>query len=342
MMSTFNILQVAVLIVTGVIVSITDLKNGKIQNRNLIIALSIGLLINILIFNRKFYLIKIYLCNVIVICVIGIVLYSLKIWAGGDSKFLILIGLLYPTEMCWELNGSRVTIWIVLLFTFIVSYVYLIFDTIIYYYFNKKTFNITCLRLKEVCYNYCSAIVFLGAFNHIYMFFLFPNLQLNKIIYVSMCIIFIWGGSSRGIFKNCKITICVAVFDLLMSVITGYIPVSTEWKTYVIVIISMILKVMLEKYNYEEIATKDIKAGMILSQITTLYFQNSKIKGLPGISDETLKSRLTYNEVESIKKWGVSKYGKKKIVIVRKIPFAIFITIGLISYIILGGILRCY
>ena len=60
----------------------------------------------------------------------------------------------------------------------------------------------------------------------------------------------------------------------------------------------------------------------------------SNIKGLPKEKNtEDIRSRITEEEAESIKRWEFSKYGQSEIVIVRKIPFAIFISIGSIVYI---------
>ena len=57
-------------------------------------------------------------------------------------------------------------------------------------------------------------------------------------------------------------------------------------------------------------------------------------KGLPTTTDETTKSRITQEEADSIKRWEKSKYGKEQIMVVRYIPFAVFILIGMITYLI--------
>lgn len=77
---------------------------------------------------------------------------------------------------------------------------------------------------------------------------------------------------------------------------------------------------------------------MILSTVSTIIMQSSITKGLPSISTEDLKSRLTLDEIESIKIWARATH-TKTLTIVRKIPFAIFISIGFISYFILWCIL---
>ena len=79
---------------------------------------------------------------------------------------------------------------------------------------------------------------------------------------------------------------------------------------------------------------------MILSQVSSLLMQNSRIEGLPPVSDESLDSRLTTEEAESIVRWSKTKNGLKQITIVRKIPFAVFITSGALAYLLARGVLK--
>ena len=110
---------------------------------------------------------------------------------------------------------------------------------------------------------------------------------------------------------------------------------------YLIVLAAMLLRLLISEYNYEEINTSNVKKGMILSMSDTMLFVNSKIKGLPTLSTEDLRSRLTDEEANSVVKWGKSKYGKKTVKIVRKTPFAIFISLDIkyVSFnVILGSL----
>jgi hypothetical protein len=90
-----------------------------------------------------------------------------------------------------------------------------------------------------------------------------------------------------------------------------------------------------EKYNYKTIPTEDVKSGMVLSYGTILMFQPSKVKGLPTYTTEDIRSRISGDEAERIVRWKNSKYGRPMITIVRKIPFAIFITMGTIFYLLM-------
>jgi preflagellin peptidase FlaK len=95
---------------------------------------------------------------------------------------------------------------------------------------------------------------------------------------------------------------------------------------------------MISEYNYKTIPTSEVKKGMILSSFSTVFMSKSKITDLPDISHEDMRSRLTKGEADAVVRWGNSKNGLKEVQIVRKIPYAIFIFIGLITYSIIWEI----
>ena len=102
-----------------------------------------------------------------------------------------------------------------------------------------------------------------------------------------------------------------------------------------IVLAIMIFRKISEEYNYEEIKIENLKERMILSYGSVLRFYGSKVKGLPQLTTENTDSRLTKEEVESIKRWSKTKKGTSEIVIVRHLPFAPFMLCGEIIFFIL-------
>ena len=67
---------------------------------------------------------------------------------------------------------------------------------------------------------------------------------------------------------------------------------------------------------------------MVLSYGTVSKFMPSRVKGLPRQTSEDMRCRITEEETKAIKRWESSKFGEETIVIVRKIPFAVFIICG--------------
>ena len=158
------------------------------------------------------------------------------------------------------------------------------------------------------------------------------------VIGVNICIILII--SNIKIFKRRSLIILAFIGSLLFSIIFQ------EWfldekriKYYLLMIVIMIVRSVISEYNYETIPTKDVKKGMILSTFTTMMMVNSKVKGLPEISKEDMRNRLTEEEAQAVIRWGKSKKGMENVQIVRKTPFAIFICLGLIGYTIFWGIM---
>ena len=48
-----------------------------------------------------------------------------------------------------------------------------------------------------------------------------------------------------------------------------------------------------------------------------------------------MEAKLTEEEAASVRRWEKSKYGRASVVIVRKIPFAIFLGIGALAMLVL-------
>ena len=74
---------------------------------------------------------------------------------------------------------------------------------------------------------------------------------------------------------------------------------------------------------------------MILSVVSVASMSTSRVQGLPKNTTEDMRSRLTAEEVDSILRWKDSRYGMSEITIVRKIPFAIFMTCGALIFLII-------
>ena len=108
---------------------------------------------------------------------------------------------------------------------------------------------------------------------------------------------------------------------------------------YAVVLLMSALRILIQHYNYETIQSEDVKKGMVLSLQTTLLFSGSTVKGLPKISKENLNDRISEEEAKSVKRWSKTNEGSETVTIVRKMPFAIFISLGTVVFIVLGAFL---
>ena len=78
---------------------------------------------------------------------------------------------------------------------------------------------------------------------------------------------------------------------------------------------------------------------MILSSVSSILMQNSRTRGLPPVSSEDLRSRLTEEQIASIGRWAESR-NIINVTVVRKIPFAAFIMGGFVSYFVIWSLVK--
>lgn len=339
MLNSFDIGICFVLIILCGIVTYTDLKYGKISNKIVIGLGSILAIINVInvILSDEC---SGYLINLSVVVIIAIALYAWHVWAGGDCKLMFMIAFATPASIYWEINSLKYTFWIVYAFVFSFGFIYVAFENILLAVKNKSIIDKQEIvrELKQGTIRYIRVVIYLAAIGHVYVICIYPHIHIPVIIYTAICIAFVLVSNKIKTLNSRWLVIIIAMADVIVSILTGNITISTTWYTYVIILLLMILRSVSNKFNYEDIETSNVKKGMILSHETSVILQASRVKGLPCISDETLKSRLTENEAAAIKRWKDSKYGQEHIRIVRKIPFAIFITIGIVCYFSIGSV----
>ena len=82
-----------------------------------------------------------------------------------------------------------------------------------------------------------------------------------------------------------------------------------------------------------------LRDGMVLDTPSSALFQESSIEGLPSISTEDLRSKLSIKEISAIRQWSKTENGKSELVIVKKLPFGLFLAVGTILF-IAEGIIR--
>lgn len=94
--SKSNILFLTVILITGILTIITDLKSKKIYNQHLILGtvLGVGVTIYSLVFAGENVLF--HFINSLVAFVIGFCFYHFDLWRGGDAKLFILYAFLMP------------------------------------------------------------------------------------------------------------------------------------------------------------------------------------------------------------------------------------------------------
>ena len=134
------------------------------------------------------------------------------------------------------------------------------------------------------------------------------------------------------------ITGIVAV-DVGLSIWLGVIPISINPENYILVFVLLLCQMTIRTNLYKDIELENLKKGMILTTASSVLMQGSRVRGLPGVSSEDLRNRLTETEIDSIKRWASGR-NVTRISIVKKIPFAFFLVIGFWLYLAAWGYLR--
>ena len=170
------------------------------------------------------------------------------------------------------------------------------------------------------------------------LLFLFPDFVSRNASLISMLGLFIAMIVYKyPLFFRLPIIILVALFSVSMFILYGlrYGFYPPNFRIYLYVAIVLFFRSISEEYNYKVIPTESVAPGMILSVVSVASMSTSRVQGLPKNTTEDMRSRLTAEEVESILRWKDSRYGMSEITIVRKIPFAIFMTCGALIFLII-------
>lgn len=335
-------IQALIAIVLGVVSSITDFKNKKIYNKNIIIAVGLSGL-TYLIFFKQIENLQSYLINLIISIIISFIFFYLKIWAAGDAKLFLAIVFMIPFEL-YEVSDKNIfPALILLIMMFSIAFIYVVFET--FYLWGKdkdrlnkiQITNIDKTKVKDFILQYFMGYFIILFINNIALKF-FMEFKINNGGLMLLCNMFVLIFTYRMIKGKKKSLIATSVFAILnfiYYVLFGLQIYSLNIKMLIIVLIILIFRTISEKYNYEEIKIIDLKPRMILSYESVIKFYSSRVKGLPKTTTETTDSRLTETEVESIKRWSKTTKGQDTIIIVRHMPFAPFIFVGEVLFFIL-------
>ena len=328
-------LLLTILFLSCIYFSYFDIKIGKIQNKYILVLSILSIFLDILYYGVYAHpYLYLFLINGLVMAIISILLYALNLWAAGDSKLLIFILLTIPARF-YVTKGSigiAPAIYVIVI-AFILAFIYVSLESIVMS-FTKKDFKykIDVSHVISFIKSFFFCSIYLTLVNSI-LYYIFKMFMATNGILIAIADLLLAAVIYKfDVFKNKVILVLVTIFDLLILYQRDF--TFNNYVIYIYLIVLLLLRNYSRKFNYSEIPTVDLKPGMILSTTIIPNFLLSRVKGLPKYSTEDMRSRLTEEEVASIKRWEHSKYGKPTVVIVRKLPFAIFLSLGAIIFIL--------
>ena len=281
-----------------------------------------------------------FMVNVGIVAAVSLYLFYSHTFAGGDCKMMIVLSLLFPARWYWCLGTSNATLIFVIAFAIFAGYCYLLGYSVIAIITKRVPMTLKYVReyLLNFLKSYVSAIVYIYLFNFGISLLYAQGFQMSIWIPRILCILVSWCVSKYPAFKKWFIFVPASGIVIAISIITKSLPISLNPESYVFVLVLLLCQMTIRTTIYEKVEVSQLKKGMILTTFSSIPMQSSITKGLPGVSTEDLKSRLTEDEITSIKIWAKATH-TETLTIVKKIPFAIFISIGVLLYCAVWGLL---
>lgn len=319
----------------------SDLQDGMIYNKVLVVFLMFAIVLDVIYYGffvqDLFYN---FIVNVVTVAAVSLYLFYSHSFAGGDCKMMIVVALLFPARLYWEVGNGNITLVFTIAFAILAGYCYLLFHSI--WAIVSKKVVITFEYIKDYIIHflksYLIAMVYISLFQRLISVVYRQGFDINIWLTRSLCMLGAWGIGTYSCFKRWFLLVPAICMSLLISIATKTLPISLKPENYILVLVLLLCQMTIKTTIYENVEISQLKKGMILTTFSSMLMQTSITKGLPGISTEDLKSRLTVEEIESIKLWAKATH-TDSLTIVKKIPFAIFISIGVLLYCSVWGLL---
>lgn len=321
----------------------TDCKSNIIHNKLVLVSSGFALVIDTVyyLFFASDY-VQVFIINLVVVVLISFFFYAYHLWAAGDSKLMFLVGLCIPGRFYTFWQIGRIPSFAILIYVFTIAFLYVVVDSIIVGIKEKTLFKLEIHKVDyvRVILSYLSMVAASTLIHAIIQYvwgdFLYNDLTISLAVNFLIVLTLV---QLRNRLRNRELL--YATIALCTVVVLFKFGIGSAWNTtvdirsWIIVFVLMFIRMIAERYNYQEIPTCSVKKGHILSASTILQFKASRVAGLPIGMTEDLRSRLSEDEANSVRRWETSRFGKPTVVIVRKIPFAVFIGIGTVIFVLI-------
>lgn len=342
-MTLIWILSLTFLGAVGIYASVLDIWKGVVRNKVLgwgalaaavLDAVHYGLLAPNLFWA--------FCLNVSLMMGIACILFFIHSWAGGDSKLLAVLALLFPAECYLAHFDSQATLPLTVMLAFLLGYGYLVIHWVISLLRKRTSFSLSRTKESFLAFgrSYLLVLLYVTFANMILQAALAPWVEIQSLTWFALDFCLAWFISTVRFLRKKPVWISVLVLDIVGAILLRQFPLSTRGSHYLFLLVVVFLRIAVSQQNYQVIPTAQVQKGMILSSASSLLFLGSRVKGLPGISHEDLRSRLTQEEAESVRRWEHSAHGSPTVTIVRKIPFAVFIFAGFVLYLIIWSVVK--
>lgn len=313
-MGWMELIYLLIMISLCVVVIKSDLFEGMVYNKTLLIYGVIAVVLDIVyygFFQRE--MVIPFLINSLVVSITALILFYTYCFAGGDCKLLMIFVLLFPANCYMTYGNSLITMVFTIGFAVFYGYIYLLVSSL--YLLIKKKNSMSKFYVRNSLFvfakSFFCAMIYISGVNLIIRLIAMQGMNISVWIIRIICIGCSLLVGKKPIFRKKWMLSIGIVIDILLSIMLKMIPFSIHPENYILVIALLICQLTIRTSLYEEIPVEELKKGLILSMGTSMMMQSSRIRGLPGISSEDLRDRLTEVEAESVKRWAKGKKSKR-------------------------------
>ena len=331
-----------------VIAGYTDCKRGIIANRLLTACSLVAIPADILYYSLwgRPYL-AVFLLNLLLLTVASAAFYCYHLWAAGDSKLLFIVGLLIPGRIYTFGGMGSASGFAIVVFTFSIAFVFVFIESIWLLIKDHVKLKLTLPSMdwRRIPCSYAAMVAATTLFNLLLRLVFRNAFEGNQLLVtaIDFFVVLTLIQLRDKLSTKWLVVISAILWSLLIAMwIAGLAKPDSaiDPRSWLVVLAIILCRWVAERFNYRTIPTAEVRAGQILSAATVLSFTTSHVKGLPVGTTEDLRSRITENEAASVRRWESSAQGRKSVVIVRKIPFAVFIGIGTLCFFVFEVVTR--
>ncbi|MBR5502797.1 MAG: prepilin peptidase [Oscillospiraceae bacterium] len=316
--------------------TVTDLQKSIVPNRLFII-----LLLPCILLNTVYYLhfarayAAIYAANVLLSILLCFAFYAAHIWGGGDCKLMAFIALLFPARCYFQYGNELFPLIALFILAFSFGYLYLIVHSLICLVRKTETnqHQVTKHTALAFAKQFIASSVYFGFLHNMLSRFLPQFYSDNQTLFLFANIFIALLFSDAAFLRQAWLVALCAAADIILLISARR---SIAVWPYAVVAVLLLLRRLISAYNYKTVSITELHPGMILSAASTLILRGNEKNGLPTSLAEDLSCKLTAENIAAIQKWHIRNKKVTQVSIVRKIPFAVFISMGCCLFLILG------
>lgn len=334
-------ISLSAILVLCVCAAKSDLCTGLIRNKLLAIFAAAGLFLDVVYYGCFMRdTLPEFLLNFGAVSMLSLVLFYTHSLAGGDCKLLFVLALMYPARFYLIYNGSAITLVLAVLLSLLFGYCYLLCSAIWALITRKRVITRRYIwqSIRSFLSSYLTAMLYISAVNVALIGVAMLGLSVASEAACVLCMAVTLMIGRFPAMRKAYVVLPLLMLTAVGAVLERQLPISRDPENYLFAMVLMLFQMLIRTNLYESVPVSDLKPGMILSAPASVLMQSSITRGLPGVSTEDLKSRLSQDEVDSIQLWARAVH-VKELQVVRKMPFAIFIALGFGAYHVLWRVL---